>query len=264
MLRERLAMSLRVPHFPAGRDPLLGVHDVPWGRLMTGFGAPAAEVPDVLVALRAGGSGSVLVHGMDFGATEALWAVVTHQGTMGTATAPTARFLARLVAEGGLEHALRAELLAWLSIVGNESRQLDPWSRDGSADPDQVAIARSVCDVLVAETPLLFVDREREPEGIQFCLALLAAAAFDADQFDGLLHDVADLAARYAGTPHGAALSLGRAVMIRDDERADALAEDVAAFIDVITDDLFEDDDVPSGYRARFLLGAAIVQLVPS
>lgn len=66
---------------------LVGVDDVPWGRLETGFGAPAIEVPDVLRALRAGGSGSVVVHGMDFGVTEALWAVVTHQGTMGTATA---------------------------------------------------------------------------------------------------------------------------------------------------------------------------------
>lgn len=52
--------------------------------------------------------------------------------------------------------------------------------------------------------------------------------------------------------------------MRRDDETADALAEEVAAFVDVITGDLFEDDEVPFGYRARFLLGGAVIQLGPS
>lgn len=264
MLRERLAISLRVSPFLAGPDPLRGLDDVSWCELRTGFGAPATEVPDVLRAVHDGAQGKVAVHGMDFAATEALWAVVTHQGTLGTATAPAVRFLSRLVADGGLAHVLRAELLAWLATVANQATQLGEWSGDTCTDPGHLAVARSVCDALAAEALPLFANWQREPEGIRFCLALLAGAAFDAERFDELHEQVETLAAEYPGTAHGVALRLGAAVMRRDGDAADALAEEVADFVDVITDDLFEDDEISSAYRARFLFEEAIIRLVPT
>ncbi|MBN6042345.1 hypothetical protein [Amycolatopsis sp. 195334CR] len=202
---------------------LTALDAVDWSRLEHAHG-PADDVPDLIRALAAGTGewADTLdeLYGDD----------LLHQGTCYSATAPGLAVLAGLV--GSFAAPQRLDLLLCLLYAAGQ------WGAGLLDDAEPAAAQRrlpqagpwtqEVHQAIGGELPALLARWPEEPPATRYVLACLAAVYPDHGR--PLAREIGVLAREFDGTRPGAFLRLAEALVCGDDERALAIAAEIAAW----------------------------------
>ena len=212
-------------------DTLLGgtlvpsdIDAVDWPSLSHAHG-PADDVPELLRALVANDDDWPDVFG------ELCGDYVLHQGTCYSATAPTMALLARLPGLSAIQRIDLYRTFVWAA---------DRWANSLIGDADRAAAERRVpqpaawtTDVHLAigqQLPALLDRWAAEPAATRYWLACLAGLY--PDHGATIRPQIERMAAECSGTQVGAYLNLIVALISADDDRALAVAKDIAAWND--------------------------------
>ncbi len=193
--------------------------------------------------------------------------VVTYAGGCYPATAPAVPFLARVARSHARPGALRLYLYGWLLFLAGRLAEglLADASRASAAGtaPQAPPHTEDVHHAVGIQLPDLLSQWDNEPAAVRFALACLTALYPNAVDRDGpVATAIATLATEHADTQHGDYLQLASALLHGDEDRAMALAYDIACWEENAEPHWLVAPAVPAPVRAGHVLADGALRLI--
>ncbi|MBL7498748.1 hypothetical protein I6A81_21390 [Frankia sp. CN7] len=222
-----LSLELSPDHVEDVAIDLSGLDEIPWADLDHAFGK-ADDVPVLIRLLTDPRQDWAKILDELFGDN------LLHQGTCYSATAPALPFLTRLITSGALPSKRRLDLYCQLLWAAGQGGHSLTWDADLAVvqgrPPAPAKWTQEVHATVGEQVPALLARWDVEPPANQAALAFLAGLY--PHHAASVIDQIASLAERFEGTQPGVYLDLAVALARADDNRALAIASDIAMWHD--------------------------------